>query len=370
MITPHYNITVESDTKPNELQPLNDWLKDKLVRMEVKKNSLQEADTLDIVISDVLNKIALPPTGARVSVEMGYRETGLQKMGTFHLDEIRLSGPPDQIAFSAATEQFAKDMANGQNRSFAYKSVEDIVKKVATDAGVKYFVATSLRDIKFDQVNQVSETDTSFLTRLAEKVAGKYVTDGVTYSIIEQDDQEMNDMGYPVETANVAAGDAQESNGGHGKDYVPKVSQWSLFKAERTNYDHVRAWVFNQQAAKYTEVYYPENVPKPSKDGKAPNKLVRIYTITNNFKDPDTAKRHAKKQFIDLKHHVNQIELVCPGHPKMIPGNRIQFTNGRVELTGDDKQTRHWTVFDVTHTLDARNGYTTRCKAWIPYFEG
>jgi phage protein D len=89
----------------------------RLVSLAISEKRGDEADQLDIVLDDADGLLAIPPEGARLLVMLGWKQgrdvaPGLVHKGSFKVDEVNHSGPPDQIRIRARAADFTSAIRN------------------------------------------------------------------------------------------------------------------------------------------------------------------------------------------------------------------------------------------------------------------
>lgn len=132
-------------------------------------DNLDEADTLDIELEDAFQKWQnrwYPEKGAKIQAEIGIEGGVILDCGTFEIDEIEFTGPPDSINLRCIAAGFKE----GQKRTakshvHENKTLAEIVKTVADAAGLK--VMGKVSGIRIGRIVQQKERDLRFLKRLA-----------------------------------------------------------------------------------------------------------------------------------------------------------------------------------------------------------
>ena len=85
---------------------LSDRLRPRLVSLSISEKRGDEADQLDVVLNDTDGQLGIPKEGAVLHVQLGWRQgrdvaVGLIDKGSFKVDDVSHSGPPDQITIKA-----------------------------------------------------------------------------------------------------------------------------------------------------------------------------------------------------------------------------------------------------------------------------
>lgn len=145
----------------------------RLVSLGLTDKRGNEADQLDLVIDDSDGLFDLPPTGAKITVSLGWHKDsgsgvaiGLIDMGTYIVDDVGHSGPPDQITVRARAADFTGAMRVRRERSWHGTTLGAIVADVAKAHGLKPRCAPSLASIAVTAKAQSRESDIAFLRRL------------------------------------------------------------------------------------------------------------------------------------------------------------------------------------------------------------
>lgn len=99
---PGYRITIAG-------QDITPRINGRLINLRITSQRGQEADQLDLALTDHDGQLELPPRGAKLTVAIGWQDEGLLDRGVFVVDEIdEHSGSPDQLTIRAR----AADMRN------------------------------------------------------------------------------------------------------------------------------------------------------------------------------------------------------------------------------------------------------------------
>ncbi len=131
-----------------------------------------ESDRLSIALSWPSNH-KTPSKGALLKLSIGF-ERQLVDKGQFVVDEINISGPPRrlQIVANAAPMDNTKQLGNLQThktRSWDDVTLEDILKTVARDHGLKPQISNSLSQHQIEHIDQINESDMSLMTRISKR---------------------------------------------------------------------------------------------------------------------------------------------------------------------------------------------------------
>lgn len=91
-----------------------------LMRLQLRESRGEEADQLDITLDDALGNLALPPVGATITLELGYRHTGMVDKGQFTVDEIEHSGAPDVVQLRCRSAELRATLRQRASHSWQF----------------------------------------------------------------------------------------------------------------------------------------------------------------------------------------------------------------------------------------------------------
>lgn len=146
----------------------------RLVSLSLSEKRGEEADQLDIVLDDTDGRLDLPPTGATLQLQIGWKQgsavvVGLVDKGRFVVDEVSHSGPPDQVTIRARAADFASDIKTRREKAYHGTTLGAIVGEVAGRHSLKARCAPVLAGIAVTAKIQSRESDLAFLRRLGRE---------------------------------------------------------------------------------------------------------------------------------------------------------------------------------------------------------
>lgn len=127
-----------------------------------------ESDELDISVEDVnglWRNTWYPKKGDVLKFSIGFNDSALVDCGTFEIDEITLSGPPDIATIKSLAAGVSKAVRTKLRKSFESQSLRQIAQYIADKHGFK--LTGNIGNVNFERVTQNKETDLSFLHRIA-----------------------------------------------------------------------------------------------------------------------------------------------------------------------------------------------------------
>lgn len=146
---------------------ITDVVRDRFVSATVTDEAAETADTFELVLDDRPPGIAVPPTGAELAVDLGFREQGTAPMGTYTVDEIEQQGPPDTMTIRAQAADVLGELKAPRTRSWSMHTIGDVVGTIAGRHDLTPRVDTALSGIALPHIDQADESDLSLLRRLA-----------------------------------------------------------------------------------------------------------------------------------------------------------------------------------------------------------
>lgn len=151
----------------------------KLISLEITDTVDETSDSFSLVLEDSAGTLAMPASGSKIEISLGY-DGANEKLGSFVVDEVEISGPPDIISVQGSSTPFVTDRGGGgqasftsrKSRSFEGKTISEIVQTVAGECGLTPVVDSALASITVPHVAQCDESDANLLIRLARRYGG------------------------------------------------------------------------------------------------------------------------------------------------------------------------------------------------------
>lgn len=128
-----------------------------------------ESDSIEISLDDTdgLWKTSWYPTkGDTLSAQIGY-EDELLPCGTFEIDEVEISGPPDVVVIRAVAAGIKQAVRSKDSSAHEKKTLRKIAETIAEKHG--FTVDGEIQNIQIDRATQNRETDLAFLKRISWK---------------------------------------------------------------------------------------------------------------------------------------------------------------------------------------------------------
>ena len=322
-MTPDYRILADR-------ADVTDAIRDRLISISVEDSPGLASDSASIVLDDRDGRLDLPRRGAVLDISLGYRETGLVKIGLYTVDEIGLATVPPTMTIRARAANFRAEFKAPKTRSWDKKTLGDIVRTIAGEAGLDPRIEPGLADINLGHVDQTAESDMHLLTRLAAEVGA--VAKPVNGKLL------------------IAPRAATKSIGG-------KALGKAVLKPEdiaTCRIDIADRGRFAQVVARWHDTATGLEREEPVGDGKP------AFRIAQRFSDAATARRAAAARLKRFQAGKASGRLsLAPARPEIAAESRLTLTGFRTGIAGD------WIVSRATHTLSA-NGMTTALDIETP----
>ncbi len=146
----------------------------RLIGLRLSEKRGGDADQLDLTIDDSDGLMAIPPTGATITVQLGWASgsdvtVGLVDKGRFVVDEIEHSGPSDQLVIRARSADLTSAIRTRREHSWRSTTLGAIVRAVASRNGLTPRIAGALSGIAVPALAQSRESDMALLRRLGRE---------------------------------------------------------------------------------------------------------------------------------------------------------------------------------------------------------
>jgi phage protein D len=327
---PDWRVTLDGTDLTERMRP-------RLVSLAISEKRGEEADQLDIVLDDADGLLAIPPEGARLLVMLGWKQgadvsPGLVHKGSFKVDDVTHSGPPDQIRIRARAADFTSAIRNRREQSWANTTLGAVLQDIAACNTLALRIAPDLADVALAALHQSRESDTAFLRRLGrENDAVATIKTGTL--IFARKGAGTTSTGQPLPTLALT----RSSGDGH---------TWQ--RQTRDGQTGVTAHWHDRKAARRQSI----TVGQAGEGGKAAKTLRKVYP------DQASAQRAAKAEHTRLKRAPATLDIrLALGRPDAFPETRVTVTGFKPEI-----DTTPWLVTETTHRLDNAGGFITDLK--------
>lgn len=320
------------------------------------------ADDLTIDLSDHDGMLGMPELKQVIEVWLGYKETEPVYKGKFKISEISHGGQPDVVSITARSANLAESLDEQNEKSWRNTTVYDIATAIASKHGYKPAVHDGYKADKIPHMDQTSESDASFLGRLAETVdaTASIKNDALIFTPIGEG---RTPSGRFIPTAIIT----RKSGDGH-----------RFTMSDTENYQAVRAYYIKEGTGRRAEVVIdksnavgPKKPPagaapvkkkkrRRAKKGQAPVKKpkeqlkkintegLKVKSMRHLYASEDNAIRGARNAFRKLKRSVATFDInLGKGWPDLIPDMPVQVDGFKDVIDEQD-----WLISEITHTVN------------------
>lgn len=300
----------------------------RLIDLKITDEAGIKSDVLTLSMDDRDGLVELPRHGAQLMVFLGYKETGLSRIGSYFVDETSVSGFPQALSISAKaanlTGEDSGDIKSQQTRHFDNITFGALVETIAGEHSLTGKISAALAAVNFIHIDQTQESNLHLLTRLAlQNNAVAKVTNDVLLV--------------------AKAGESKSMSGAVLSPIIINKTQVSNYRAslqDRGSYKAVTAtWHDKATAKNYTISTSPE---RPA--------LILRHTYDTEVKAIEAAKAKLEA----LKQGVNTVEIsLAIGNANLFAESPLILTGFRTGVSGVN-----WTVTRVEHNF-SNSGFTT-----------
>jgi len=304
-------------------------LKDRLLALRVSDEAGITADAFEVTLDNRDNAIAMPATGAVLTVALGYAGQPLTRMGQYTVDEIEVSGLPRTVLLRGKSADMKASLKSWKKRHWFRTTIGAIVAAIAKEHGLTPRCADTFATLMVDHTEQLYESDLHLLTRLADQYGAVAKPAGGSLLFVERG-AGVTASGEPLPTVAIIPTDVTGAGG------------WRSTVAERQHYACVGAHLRQKRMGEEQYVYAGAGEPLMY--------LRHPYASEADALAAATAKLH------QLQRGRTNLSLT-------LTGNATLCAEMPVQLTGfDDLTDGEWIVTQAEHRLDA-GGFVTTIQA-------
>jgi len=155
-------------------EDLTATLAPRLISLRLSEKLGEEADSLEIVVHDTDGQFVPPRQGARIAVWLGWSRgtgvpIGLVDKGSFVVDELTWSGPPDRVTIAAHSADFKGSYRTRKTRSWMGQTVGAIIARIAADNALTPACHPDLADQVIPATEQHNKSDMQFIRDLGRQ---------------------------------------------------------------------------------------------------------------------------------------------------------------------------------------------------------
>lgn len=318
-----------------------------------------EADELTIELDDHDGTIAIPKTGSKITLKLGYKETGLVEKGEYLVSEFTASGSPDRLSITARAADLAEALAEQVEKSWHKQTLYQIIETIAKKHKYEYLISKDYQNQKIEHIDQTNESDASFMSRLAEQYdAIATIKNGKLLFIPAGESQTASGQPILPTTITRASGDSH-----------------SFTYSSSNSYQAVRAYYTDKKTGQKKEVIVNKDNAYPNKKTTQQTKSVKGKTFKAKKKENDNKKVNTDGQKIKTLRHLYATEsgawsgargafkkiqrgvaefsiTLAVGRPDLYPETPAVVKGFKPEIDAEA-----WLITEVSHKIDS-GGYT------------
>jgi len=317
--------------KPNfkilaDNKEITESIKERLISLRLTDHAGDQSDTLILELNDD-PEMEIPRTGIELECHLGY-DKNLKKMGSFIVDEVELTSPPQKIVITTRATPFRdsmqyKSLKSQKNRSWDGINLGNLVKTIAKEHNLKSHVSESLKNVGLPHLDQTNQSDLVFLKMLARQYDAKVKpTNGVLMVLKRAEFKTMSGNLIPVI-----------------KLKPEEVTQYRVTISDRSDYQSVVASYHDIEFGEAKEVIVGKGEP------------VKRYVFA--FKDEATALARAKAKYAEYQRGKTKLDLLMPGRVDLMAEGRIELGDFRHMVDGA------WLVEKVEYSLSS-SGFSVK----------
>lgn len=147
---------------------VTDWIQSMATSVVFQDHLEGESDGLEVELHDrhgLWRGDWYPVKGDTLELRYGFSGKAMASAGSFDLDELEFTGPPDIVKIKGVAAGTKKALRTNTSRAFESISLAGIVGRIASEHGLT--VVGVVPPASYQRVTQNRETDLAFLARLA-----------------------------------------------------------------------------------------------------------------------------------------------------------------------------------------------------------
>ncbi|MCL6230203.1 phage late control D family protein [Bartonella bilalgolemii] len=149
-------------------------LMDYVLSIEITDEAEDKSDRITIELDDRAREcdngfLDIPLIGTIISITLGYEGGKNRDMGAYLIDEISVSSPPQTLSVTGRAASMNTSYRTPKSQSYHQQTLGNIIQEIAQRNGYTPKVDPALAKIVVRHIDQTTESDMAFATRLAEE---------------------------------------------------------------------------------------------------------------------------------------------------------------------------------------------------------
>ncbi|MCE1114172.1 MULTISPECIES: phage late control D family protein [Pseudomonas] len=282
-------------------------INDRLLLLRTTDKPGLEADEFELRIDARDGAVALPARGALLEVQLGHAGQPLSRLGRYSVDEVELSGPPDTLVIRGKASDLRGTGKTIRSGSWEQVTLQRIVVEIAARNGWQAVCPVA---VQVPRVDQYSESDFNFITRLARQHdCTAKLANGQLLVMPRQGGQSAS--GKALGVVSIARAD---------------VSQWQFRLADKSTHKAVRTR-HQDSASGQLQAVELANVDAP--DGLQP-----VYTDRHLYPNRAAAEHAARARLASFNRDTASVRLDMPGRTDLFAERSIEVSGFLAGLDG------------------------------------
>lgn len=314
-------------------------INDRLLLLRISDRPGMESDEFELRIDDRDQAVALPARGGRVEVFLGYEGKPIKRMGAYTVDEVQVSGPPDELTIRGKASDMRGSGKTVRSGSWENVPLSQIVGDIAKRNGWEVVCPVT---IKVERIDQRNESDFNFFTRLARQYdCTAKVAEGKLLVMPRQGGKSTSGKSLQVITIN--------------KTDVPRY-QFRL--GDRSTQKAVKTRHQDQKSGELKVVELT--------NGEAPDGLPPVHTDRHIYPNKTAAEQAAKARLNAFNRSTAAVRLEMAGRTDLFAECSINALGFKVGLDGEylvDGVEQVFTASGWTTTVECNGGKKGKAKA-------
>lgn len=314
-------------------------INDRLMLLRTTDKPGMESDEFELRIDDRDQLVTLPKRGGKIEVHLGYEGKGLARLGSYTVDEVEVTGPPDTITIRGKASDMRGSGKTTRSGSWENVPLAQIVRDVAARNGWTPVCSVQTKVVRIDQN---SESDFNFISRLARQYdCTAKVGDGKLLVMPRNGNQSAS--GKALSTVTITRAD---------------VSRYSFRLGDRGT----------QQAVKTKHQDPKTGVLKVVEldNDEAPDGLPAVHTDRHIYPNQSAAKQAAKARLAAFNRSTAAVRLDMAGRTDLFAERQINAKDFKPGLDGEylvDSVEQVFTQSGWTTTVECNGGKKGKAKA-------
>lgn len=286
-----------------------------------------ESDELEIQLEDVdrlWQNEWYPKKGSVLKAEIGMAGGAVLSCGSFMIDEIEFSAPPDIVCIRGLAAGVQSGVRTKKSYAHENKTLSEVIRTVASNGGFQ--VSGKIENIRIGRVMQHRETDLAFLKRISRDYGYVFSVRDKTLVFTSIFDLEARNKVLTLDRTDLTS-----------FSFKDKTSE--TYKGAKAQY--------HNSLTKET-ISHSEN-------GNSDDTAADHYELRSKAENKQQAEAKAKAALHRANSHEKTGTITTPGNVLLIAGQNIELTglgvlSGKYHITGS------------RHTIDKSMAYGTEAE--------